>query len=96
MELSKAFDTVFHEILLQKRYHYGICEPVHKTLKSYLSSRQQLVSCNLIFSSSKYINIGVPQRSIFLILHYFLFYINDFSNKNIFKPRLFADDTRLI
>ena len=92
IDLRKAFDTVSHKILLQKLYHYGIRGLVHKLIKSYLSSRYRFVSHNSTTSSSKAVNIGVPQGSILgplLILKY----INDLPNANISKPRLFADDT---
>ena len=49
------FDTVSRKILLQKLYHYGIRGPAHKLIESYLNSTA---------SSSKVINIGVPQGSI--------------------------------
>ena len=95
IDLRKAFDTVSHNILLQKLYHYGICGPAHKLIESYLSSRYQFVSFNSTTSSSKAINIGVPQGSILGPL-LFLIYINDLPNAIISKPRLFADDTCLI
>ena len=93
--LRKAFDTVSHKILLQKLYHYGIRGPAHKLIKSYLSSRYQFVSHNSTTSSSKAINIGVPQGSILGPL-LFLIYVNDLPNAIISKLRLFADDTCLI
>ena len=95
IDLRKAFDSVFHKILLQKLYHYGIRGPAHKLIESYLTSRYQFVSHNSTTSSSKAINIGVPQESILGPL-LFLIYINDLSNAIISKPRLFADDTCLI
>ena len=36
MDVHKAFDTVSHNVLLQKLYHYGIRGPMHKLLESYL------------------------------------------------------------
>ena len=95
IDLRKAFDTVSHKILLQKLYHYGIRGSSHKLIENYLSSRYQFVSHNSTTSSSKAINIGVPQESILGPL-LFLIYINDLPNAIIFKPRLFADDTCLI
>ena len=97
IDLRKAFDTVSHKILLQKLYHYGIRGPDHKSIESYLSSRYQFVSHNSTTSSSKAINIGVPQGSILGPLLFLIpVYINDLSNAIISKPRLFADDTCLI
>ena len=95
IDLRKAFDNVSHKILLQKLYHYGIRGPAHNLIKSYLSSRYQFVSHNSTTSSSKAINIGVPQGSILGPL-LFLIYINDLPNAIISKLRLFADDTCLI
>ena len=93
IDLRKAFDTVSHKILLQKLYHCGIRGPAHKLIESYLSSRYQFVSHNSTTSSSKAINIGVPQVSSILGPLLFLIYINDLPNAIISKPRLFADDT---
>ena len=43
LDLSKAFDTLGHQILLDKLHHYGIRETPLKLLKMYLSNRQQFV-----------------------------------------------------
>ena len=92
MDLRKTFDTVSHNILLQKLYHYGIRGPAHKLIESYLTSRKQFVSIDSVNSSAQSINIGVPQGSILGPLP-FLIYINDLPNAISSKPRLFADDT---
>ena len=92
MDLRKAFDTVSHNILLQKLYHYGIRGPAHKLIESYLTSRKQFVSIDNVNSSAQSINIGIPQGSILGPL-LFLSYINDLPNAISSKPRLFADDT---
>ena len=63
MDLRKAFDTVSHNILLQKLYHYGIRGPAHKLIESYFTSRKQFVSIDNVNSSAQSINIGVPQGS---------------------------------
>ena len=94
MDLRKAFDTVSHQILLQKLLHYGIRGPAYRLIESYFSNRQQFVSINNSASSLKYISIGVPQGSILGSL-LFLIYINDLTNATFCQPRLLADDTRL-
>ena len=61
IDLEKAFDTVDHQILLQKRYHYGIRGSADNWFQSYLFNRQQVV---FIWGSSlelMSIKCGVPQ-----------------------------------
>ena len=95
IDLRKAFDTVSHKILLQKLNHNGIRGPAHKLIESYLTLRYQFVSHYSTTSSSKAINIGVPQVSILGPL-LFLIYINNLPNAIISKSCQFADDTCLI
>ena len=95
MDVRKAFDPVSHNILLQKLYHYGIRGTAHKLLESYFSFRNQFVSVQNHHSSSKAINIGVPQGSRLRPLLFFT-YINDISNSVSCNPRVFANDTCLL
>ena len=95
LDFSKAFDTVNHEILLQKLNYYGIRGVSLKWFESYLSNRSQFVTYNGEKSSRKNIICGVPQGSILGPL-LFLIYINDLSNVcESMMPLLFADDTNL-
>jgi len=50
IDLAKAFDTVYHEILLAKLSHYGIRGLPLNLLRSYMTGRKQYVSCNNVNS----------------------------------------------
>jgi hypothetical protein len=94
-DLRKAFDCCSHEILLRKLKKLGICDISMNWFKSYLSDRTQFVSIHSENSSSRSINIGVPQGSILGPL-LFLIYINDLPLCSLFVTLLFADDTTLL
>ena len=79
LDLSKAFDTLNHSILLDKLKHYGIKDGALNLLNSYLSDKQQFEQINNIKSSFFPVNTGVPQWSILGPL-LFIIYLNDFTN----------------
>ena len=95
LDLSKAFDTIDHAILLKKLEHYGIDGIPLKLLKNYLTNRKQYVRLHEVNSNLLPINTGVPQGSILGPL-LFIIYINDFARASaIFDFICYADDTTL-
>ena len=93
IDLTKAFDTVNHDILLDKMEMYGIRGNTHSLFKNYLTNRKQYVRVNNINSDMREITCGVPQGSVLGPL-LFILYINDIANCcNEGYFRIFADDT---
>ena len=95
LDLSKAFDSLSHTILISKLRHYGICDVALKLMKSYLANRKQYVQFHTCTSDMKSIRNAVPQGSILGPLLFFI-YINDFPNSSkLFNFLMYADDTTL-
>lgn len=95
IDLSKAFDTVDHKILLEKLKNYGINNSNIRWFERYLSNRKQYISFDGGSASYKTIICGIPQGSILGPL-LFLIYVNDLNKaSNILHSILFADDTNL-
>ena len=95
IDLSKAFDTLDHDILLYKLKHYGFCNESLNLIESYLKDRYQYTDVDGTKSDHLNIKTGVPQGSILGPL-LFIIYVNDLPNaSNIFKTTIYADDTTL-
>ena len=95
LDLSKAFDTIDHEILISKLSHYGIRGTSLSWFKSYIHSRKQFTLLNGKSSDLLDIKCGVPQGSILGPL-LFILYVNDISNvSTVSSLVLFADDTNI-
>ena len=94
LDISKAFDRVWHAGLLHKLKSYGISGQIFGLISSFLSNRQFWVVLDGKSSQEYPVNAGVPQGSI-LGPTLFLLHINDFPDDIICNIAIFADDTTL-
>ena len=95
MDLSKAFDTMDHRILIHKLKAYGVRGIVLSWFEDYLRNRHQYVMFKSTTSNISTIECGVPQGSILGPL-LFLVYMNDIVNASpLLTYVLFADDTNV-
>ena len=94
LDISKAFDKVWHEGLIFKLKQNGVAGKLLRFFKSYLTNRKQRVALNGSYSNYANIESGVPQGSVLGPL-LFLVYINDLESDIISNVKFFADDTML-
>ena len=94
LDISKAFDKVWHQCLHYKLRQDGISSEGLNTLTDFLDNRTQRVILNGQYSSWAKAEAGVPQGSILGSI-LFLIYINDLSENLTLKSKLFADDASL-
>ena len=98
LDLSAAFYTMSHEILLDRlSQRCGITGSVQEGFASYLSSRTQYVQIECSRSSLRELNCGVPQGSVLGLLLYVLYTspVADIIKRHNLTYHLYADDTQL-
>jgi hypothetical protein len=95
LDFSKAFDSLDHNILVQKLWFVGASPMLVKFFCSYLQGRKQYVHCYGYDSASINVTSGVPQGSVLGLL-LFLVFINDIGDKLTVPFFLFADDAKLL
>ena len=95
VDLSKAFDTINYDILLDKLSYYGISGRALKLLKSYLLDRKQFVVYNNCNSNLVDVTTGVPQGSILGPLLFSIFTNDLIHVTEKLKFIMYADDTTI-
>ena len=101
LDLSKAFDTLDHNILLIKMERYGIRGVANNWFKDYLTNRQLRSKCLVstaelpVYSENMNINYGAPQGSCLGPLIFLIFCNDLYRHLELCNSILFADDTTI-
>ena len=95
VDLQKVFDTIDHQILINKMKYVGFSKNVIAWFKTYFSERKFKININTSYSSPSNLICGVPQGSILGPL-LFLLHINDLHQAVVRDSLLYADDTCIV
>ena len=95
LDISSAFDKVWHKGLLAKLFQIGIEDDAFNLFQSYLSNRKQVVVVEGVKSDTSDVMAGVPQGSMLGPL-LFKNFINDITSNLESEITIFADDTTLL
>ena len=98
LDLSAAFNTVDHDILLTRlRVSYGVGGPVLDWFRSYLTGRTECVRRSVSRFTSTTVRFGVPQGSVLGPLLFILYTADliDVIEARVLHPHLYADDTQI-
>ena len=94
-DISKAFDRVWHEVLIFKLRSYGISDSLLRLINSFLSERLERVVLNVQASEWRKVLAGVPQGS-YLGPIFILIFINEIPTNLECNVKIFADDASLL
>ena len=98
LDLSAAFDTIDHSIMLHRlSFRFGIKEKALKWFESYLSDRRQAVVVNAKTSSWHSLPFGVPQGSVLgpILFTMYISPLGDLVRQHNVSYHMYADDTQL-
>ena len=98
LDLSAAFDTLDHQILLSRlKSYFGFTGSVLQWFRSYLTNRSQKVVISEVASSLRQLEFGVPQGSILGPLLFVLYMapLQDVISRHGLDCMFYADDTQL-
>jgi hypothetical protein len=97
LDLSSAFDTVDHTLLIDQLYHLGFRDGALQWIRSYLANRTQAVKIGNVISSSLPLQHGVPQGSVLgpLLFVLYLTGIEAIIRAHNLKYKVYADDIQL-
>ena len=97
LDLSSAFDSVDHDILMNKLYKIGVRGRAYNWVKSYLSSRTQAVEIGEAISKTVHLHCGVPQGSVLgpILFNIYCLDLADVFRDHSVHYHMYADDTQL-
>lgn len=98
LDLSSAFDTIDHAVLLARLHHHlGVDGTILDWFKSYLYDRTQCVYINGKFSAPKPLKYGVPQGSVLgpLLFSIYILPLGDIIRRHGMELHIYADDTQI-
>ena len=97
LDLSAAFDTIDHQLLLRRLENYGISGKAYNWLQSYLIGRTQSVIVNGFRSTAAAVETGVPQGSVLGLLLFILYTrdLGDLIRSHGFDCHFYADDSQI-
>ena len=97
LDLTAAFDTIDHNILMRRLHGYGLCGDVHAWLTSYLRNRTNVVRVKSSVSQLNTITTGVPQGSVLgpILFNAYGAPLAKLLQQRNMQHHLYADDTQL-